>query len=181
MRLKYLSNTLQQRLIEQLKKTGMELLSSEQIKTEFAPFSGGDIVMFYDTPSNVITTATGLKPNSPTEDDEAKVAFDFEPVLTDSNDCVRQLLANMMVASGMLLERMCKNNDERLHHLKQLSVYGLAMHLLLPLPLYKLTIDFEEKSLVITNEANCESQCMRLFVVADKLLTCMIRNTCSNC
>jgi len=168
---------LQQLLVGQLYKIGIDLLYLDAIQSTFAPFSGGgDIVMFCDTSSTVITTGTGLKPNSPTEDDEAKFCFDFELC----KDSVRQLLADMLVASALLIERMCKNNDERLHHLKKLSVYGLAMDLVLPFQLYKLTMDFENKSLLIINKGNFESHCYPS-LIADKLITYMIRNTCSTC
>ncbi len=107
------------------------------------------------------------RPDSPPADDEER----------SSELLMKQLLANMMVVAAMSLEKVCLKRVQS--EIKSISTYGLAVDLILPLQLFKLTIDFDQNCVVIINKYNVELG-VDSFLNFDKLLTFMIRNCVHN-
>ncbi len=105
-------------------------------------------------------------------DGEVKVSFDmkFKRSERSNKNLVKQLIANMMVVAAMSLEKVCSVHVQS--EIKSISTYGLAVDLILPLQLFKLTIDFD-RNCVVKQNVELSADC---FLDFDKLLTFMIRN-----
>ena len=76
--------TLTQLMAEHLQKRNVNLvvLITNEIRSQWSPFSGGgDIVVFHEHKSAVVTTT--LDANSPTDVNEVKTCFNFELKLAE--------------------------------------------------------------------------------------------------
>ncbi len=161
---------LTQSVIRVLGSYGLNILSVGTICSNYCPFSeGGDIAILSFNNSAVIATQQSKEISA---DGEVKVSFDMEFERRNQN-LVKQLIANMMVVAAMSLEQVCSERVQS--EIKSISTYGLAADLILPLQLFKLTIDFDRNCVVIINKQNVELSADR-FLDFDKLLTFMIRN-----
>ena len=161
-----------------LTSIGLNPTMLADICSDYCPFSGGgDIAMLSFNNSAVIKTPQfeDIEPNSPLADGEVKVSFDMEfKRSTRSNEnLLKQLIANMMVVAAMSLEKVC--NECIQSEIKNVSTYGLAVDSILPLQLFKLTIDFDQNCVVIINKQNIKLSAVS-FLDFDILLTYMIRN-----
>ncbi len=175
-------SSLTKSMIKVLESNGLNLLSLNNICSNYCPFSGGGDIAFFSFDNSAVVAIQQInndRPDSPPADGEVKVSFDIELKRSEqsSENLVKQLLANMMVVAAMSLEKVCLNRVQS--EIKSISTYGLSVDLILPLRLFKLTIDFDRNCVVIINKHNVELG-IDSFLKFDKLLTFMIRNCVHN-
>ena len=118
---------------------------------KYSPFSGGgDITVFHNIGALTLLT-NSCPPNSPTTDreEDCKFAFGIENKISalDGRVLEQQLLANMMVTLSVGVVKLCRKEDDKLYNLKNISVYGLSLDRILPTQMFKLTMNFEDKTL----------------------------------
>ncbi len=157
---------------------GIQTLLLDQIQSKQCPFSGGgDIAFLRSHNSAVVATkfSDDDEPGSPRAEGELKASFDIEFKYADRNcdHLVKQLLSNMMVVAAMTLNKVCMESKQP--EIKSISTYGLAVDSLLPMQLFKLTINFDKKCVTVVQ--NCKIKSCIPFIIFDKALTYMIRNT----
>ncbi len=79
----------------------------------------------------------------------------------------------MMVVAAMTLNKLCEESKQP--EIKSISTYGLAVDSLLPMQLFKLTINFDKNCVTVVQKSKIKS-CIP-FIIFDKVLTYMIKNS----